>query len=121
MSETFDPAAFVQRQLEAYNAHDADDFAAQYTDDVALYRLPASEPFLQGNKPMRDHYATNRFTLPDLHAKVVNRMVIGNKVIDHEQVTGLPGGPVEVAAIYEVTPAGISKVWFLSGSVTGSS
>jgi hypothetical protein len=42
-------------------------------------------------------------------------MVIGNKVIDHERVTGVQDKPMEVAAIYEVTPRGIAKVWFLSG------
>ena len=116
MSDTFDPAAFVQRQLEAYNAHDADRFAAEYTDDVTLYKLPATEPFLRGKQQMRDHYASHRFTLPDLHAKIVKRMVFGNKVIDQEYVTGLPGGPVEVAAIFAVTPAGISRVWFVNAS-----
>jgi hypothetical protein len=43
-------------------------------------------------------------------------MVFGNKVIDQEYVTGVPGAPLEVAAIYEVTPQGISKVWFVSGA-----
>lgn len=43
-------------------------------------------------------------------------MVFGNKVIDHELVTGVPGAPLEVAAIYEVTTVGINKVWFVSGA-----
>jgi hypothetical protein len=59
MTDTFDPAPFVQRQLDAYNARD-------------LERC----------------------------------MVFGNKVIDHE---------MDVAAIYEVAPAGISRAWFVSG------
>jgi hypothetical protein len=41
-------------------------------------------------------------------------MVFGNKVIDQERVLGVGPEPLEVAAIYEVTPSGISKVWFLS-------
>ena len=52
--------------------------------------------------------------MPGLHAKLVNRMVFGNKVIDQELVVGVPGAPLEVAAIYEVSERGISKVWFVS-------
>ena len=43
-------------------------------------------------------------------------MVFGNKVIDQEIVTGLPSGTMHAAAIYEVTPEGIAKVWFVGAS-----
>ncbi|MFN0185353.1 MAG: nuclear transport factor 2 family protein [Aquabacterium sp.] len=115
-SPSFDPAAFAQRQLDAYNARDLARFIAEYTDDVEVFRLPAVEPVLRGKQRLAEHYATHRFNLPELHAKLVNRMVFGNKVIDHEHVTGVPGGPMDVAAIYEVRPAGICRVWFVSGS-----
>jgi len=116
MTLPFDPAAFAQRQLDAYNARDLTRFVAEYTDDVEVYRLPGTAPVLRGKQQLAAHYRENRFNLPDLHAKLVNRMVVGNKVIDQEYVTGLPGPPMEVAAIYEVTPQGISKVWFVSAS-----
>lgn len=115
MNEPFDPAAFAQRQLDAYNARDLERFIREYTDDVVVYRLPGAEPIMRGKQSLAEHYARNRFNLPELHAKLVNRMVFGNKVIDQEYVTGVPGAPLEVAAIYEVTPAGISTVWFVSG------
>ena len=116
MTQELDPAAFAQRQLDAYNARDLERFVAEYTDDVVVFRLPGTEPILQGRQNLAEHYAKNRFNLPELHAKLVNRMTFGNKVIDHEYVTGIPGGPLDVAAIYEVTPAGISRVWFVSGA-----
>jgi hypothetical protein len=116
MPRPLDPVAFAQRQLDAYNAHDLDRFVAEYTDDVVVFRLPDTEPIIQGKQNLREHYAKNRFSLPQLHAKLVNRMVFGNKVIDQELVTGVPGAPLEVAAIYEITSAGISKVWFVSGA-----
>jgi hypothetical protein len=115
MAEAFDPAGFAQRQLEAYNARDLERFVHEYTDDVEVYRLPSTEPVSRGKAAFADHYRKNRFNLANLHAEVVNRMVIGNKVIDHERVTGVQDKPMEVAAIYEVTPRGIAKVWFLSG------
>ncbi|MBH9551976.1 nuclear transport factor 2 family protein [Inhella gelatinilytica] len=116
MTPPFDPAAFAQRQLDAYNARDLERFVAEYCDEVVVYRLPGAEPILQGKAQLAEHYAKNRFHLPELHAKLVNRMVFGNKVIDQEFVTGVPGAPMEVAAIYEVTPAGISKVWFVGAT-----
>lgn len=111
----FDPAAFAQRQLDAYNARDLDRFIAEYTDDVRVWRLNEPEPFLVGKAALAAHYAKNRFSLPRLHAELVNRMVFGNKVIDQERVTGVGDAPLEVAAIYEVTPGGIARVWFVSG------
>ncbi len=111
----FDPALFAQRQLDAYNARDLARFVSEYTDDVVVYRLPGSQPVLVGKPALAQHYQMNRFNLPGLHARLVNRMVFGNKVIDHESVTGVQDTPMEVAAIYEVTPQGIAKVWFVSG------
>lgn len=106
----------VQRQLEAYNSHDLERFVAEYTDDVRVFRPPAAEPVLEGKAAFAAHYAKNRFNLPDLHAKVVNRMVAGDKVVDHEHITGLPGGAangvLEAIAVYEVVQDRIRTVWF---------
>lgn len=82
---------------------------------MVVYRFPAAEPVLVGKSAFAEQYRKGPFNLPRLHAELVNRMVFGNKVIDHERVTGVQDTPLEVAAIYEVTPAGISKVWFVSG------
>jgi hypothetical protein len=113
---TFDPEPFAQRQLDAYNARDLDRFVREYTDDVVVYRMPDPNPVIVGRSALAAHYRDNRFNLPDLHAKLINRMVFGNKVIDQEVVLGVPGAPVDAAAIYEVTEQGISKVWFVSAA-----
>lgn len=75
--------------------------------------LRVRKVILVGKADFAAHYRDKRFNLPDLHAKLVARMVLGNKVIDHEVVNGVPGAPLEAAAIYEVTETGISKVWFV--------
>lgn len=110
----FDPEAFAKRQLDAYNARDLDRFVREYTAGVEVYRMPDPNPIIVGREALATYYRENRFHLVDLHAKLVNRMVFGNKVIDQEIVLGVPGAPMEVAAIYEVTELGISKVWLLS-------
>ena len=113
---TFDPEGFAQRQLDAYNARDLAAFVREYTEDVQVFRLPDPNPAIVGREALAAHYRDNRFNVPKLHAELVDRMVFGNKVIDQEIVTGLPSGTMHAAAIYEVTPNGISKVWFVSAS-----
>ena len=115
MAGDFDPAGFAQRQLDAYNDRDLERFIREYTDDVVAYRLPGAAPLVSGKAAFAEHYRKNRFTLPGLRAELVNRMVFGNKVIDQERVSGVEAEPIDVAAIYEVTPSGISKVWFVGG------
>jgi hypothetical protein len=83
---------------------------------VLVYRLPQAAPTLTGRAALVEHYRAHRFNLPNLHAELVNRMVFGNTVIDHERVTGVKADAMEVAAIYEVTPQGISMVWFVAGA-----
>ena len=51
-----------------------------------------------------------------LHAELVNRMVLGNKVIDHERITGLAPQPVEAAVVFEVNAGLIHKVWFFNAT-----
>lgn len=109
------PLDVVQRQLEAYNAHDIDAFVACYAADVRIFRMPSAAPALRGIEAFREHYARHRFNLPDLHAVVLQRIAMGNKVVDHERVTGLGEHPVEVIVVYEIEDGLIHKAWFYSG------
>jgi hypothetical protein len=102
----------VQRQLDAYNDRDLERFIAEYTDDVLVYRPPSAEPVLAGKRAFADHYAAHRFNLPKLHADVVTRMIVGNKVIDHERVNGVKDEPFDAIAVYEVLDGLIRTVWF---------
>ena len=106
----------VQAQLEAYNARDIDAFLATYADDVKLYQLP-EKLLSEGIAPMRERYG-ELFKDERLHATIVNRIVMGNTVVDHERVRlTTPQGPgtVEAVAIYEVSGGKITKVWFRLG------
>jgi hypothetical protein len=108
------PEAAVQHQLDAYNARDLARFLALYSDDIRLYRLPASEPSIVGKAALAEMYATQRFNLPGLHAELLSRMVIGNKVVDHERISGVREQAFEVAAVYEVIDGLIRTAWFVS-------
>ena len=110
------PEAVVQRQLEAYNAHDIEAFVATYADDVQLFELP-DKVLMRGSAELRERYA-ERFRDTRLHADIVNRIALGDTVIDHERVRlTFPQGPgtVEAIAIYQVRDGKIINVWFRRG------
>ena len=110
------PEAVVQAQLEAYNARDIDAFLATYADDVKLFELP-EKLLSEGTAAMREQYG-KLFKDERLHATIVNRIVMGNTVVDHERVRlTFPQGPgtVEAVAIYEVRDGKITNVWFRYG------
>ena len=104
-------AKVVQRQLDAYNAHDLQAFVATYSDDVSVYRVPATAPSVSGKQKLLEFYRDSRFNLPNLHAELVHRSVVGNNVIDHERITGLRAEPVEAVAAYVVRDGLIRGVW----------
>ena len=106
------PLDLVERQLAAYNARDLATFLTAFHDDVEVTRLPGTAPSIAGKAALGKFYAENRFNLPQLHAEIVNRMVLGNKVVDHERITGLRPGVVEAIAVYEVEGGLIRTVWF---------
>jgi len=106
------PVDPVQRQLDAYNARDLERFMAEYADDVQVFRPPTAEPVFSGKAAMARHYAENRFSLPNLHATVVNRMVVGNTVVDHEHIVGIQDKLVEAIAVYRVEGGLIRTAWF---------
>jgi hypothetical protein len=107
------PEDIVQQQVNAYNARDLDSFLATYSPSIKVYDHPNKLRW-SGLEEMRKPY-TNRFeSSPRLHCEIVNRIVLGNFVIDREKVTGLPDNKViNAAVIYEVQKGLIQRVWFL--------
>ncbi|WP_157957288.1 nuclear transport factor 2 family protein [Winogradskyella tangerina] len=108
---TSNPETIVNKQLEAYNKRDIDEFAKTYSKDVKLYLLPDNLT-TDGNDQLKKRYETMFNSVPDLNAEIMNRIVLGNKVIDKEKVT-INGQIYYAIAIYEVTDGLISKVTFI--------
>jgi hypothetical protein len=105
----------VQAQVEAYNRRDIDAFMALHSPKAIIYNLPDNTVIVEGHEAIRERYI-GRFTNPDLHAEIVNRIVLNNRVIDHEHVHGIePNRIVEAIAIYEVEDDLIQRVWFIYG------
>jgi len=104
----------VQRQVEAYNNRDLKRFVSTYSETIAIFRMPSTEPSISGKAQLAEFYSTQRFNLPKLRAEIVNRIVLGDKVIDHERVWGVRDTAIEVVAIYHIVGGLIERVWFFS-------
>lgn len=103
----------VDQQLKAYNDRDIDAFVLPYSDDVEVYSFPDQLRY-KGKQKMRESYEQSFEQLVERKAKIINRMVYGSQVIDHEEITGLPNGmTVHAVAIYVILGDKISKVYFL--------
>jgi hypothetical protein len=119
MSQSITPETVVQQQLDAYNARDIDALIAIYDENAELYEHP-STLIASGAADLRERYSA-RFQEPNLYARLVHRIVVGNKVIDHEQVTRTfpeGTGTSELVMIYEVQNGKIVRAWMIPGAKT---
>ena len=105
------PAKIVQKQIDAYNARDIEAFMTTYSKNIILMNYPNQELY-KGSEKMKSDYASFFESTPDLNCKVLNRIVIGNKVIDEEYITA-NGDNFSAVAIYEVENGKITKVTFI--------
>jgi hypothetical protein len=106
------PTDVVQRQLDAYNAHDLAAFLATYSEAAELTRVGKADAPVTGKGAISDLYASRVFNVPGHRAELFGRLAFGNKVVDHERVFGLSPEPFEALAVYEVTDDLIQRVWF---------
>lgn len=107
------PEDLIDLQLEAYNRRDLEAFAATYAQDVRIIGADGTRPPLIGIEALRETFGTKTFKLEGLHAEIRSRMVVGNKVIDHEITTWTArSAPIESVVVYEVNQGLITNVWF---------
>lgn len=112
----YSATAIVQAQLDAYNAKDIDALLRTYAPDAEQFTLHG-ERLAQGHGQLRSRFLT-RFAEPDLHAKLVSRIAVGNVVTDAELITrNFPEGvgTLEMLCIYEVIDGRIRRASFALG------
>lgn len=105
------PEFIVNKQLEAYNSRNIEAFVATYSKDVKICNFPNTLT-IEGNDNLKEKYAPYFDNTPNLNATIINRIIIGNKVIDKEKVTA-NDKTFYAIAIYEVEHDKIVKVTFI--------
>ena len=107
------PTEIVQAQLDAYNVQDLDGHVRHFADDVQVADLNGAVN-LEGVEAYRERYRGVFGQFPQNRADLVNRVVSGNTVIDHERVFRSPDAtPFGVAAIYTIRGDKIARVDFV--------
>jgi hypothetical protein len=119
MKNPTSPEIVVQKQLDAFNSRDVDALLSAYAEDAQLFEHP-STLLATGSAELRKRYAV-RFQEANLHATLLNRIVAGACVVDHEKVTRTfpeGAGEAELVMIYEVKNDRITRAWSIAGAKT---
>ncbi|MBI1751275.1 MAG: nuclear transport factor 2 family protein [Acidobacteria bacterium] len=109
------PEAVVQRQVEAYNAHNLDAFVVCYDAAIEFRTMDGKVGPEKGLAALRKGYDELFKRFPTLKVTILKRITQGAFVIDQEQAEGMGPNPVTVTAIYEVAKGKIVHVWFIDG------
>ena len=106
--------ALVDKQIEAYNKHDAVAFAATYSDTTELYSFPATlRKRFEGIDELKAFYSNAFADNPKLHCEVVAKLALGSTAVYQELVTGWADGrTVKSIATYKIKNGKINKVYF---------
>ena len=103
----------VDGQLTAYRVRDLGDFLAFYAPDVRV-RDFVGTVLMDGVEAMRGQYGPLFRDSPNLRVDIPHRIVVGDYVIDEEQISGfiLEGFPdtMRVAVAYRVQDGLIEEV-----------
>jgi hypothetical protein len=106
----------VDNHVKLYNDSDLEGFLSTFHDDVKLYSFSASNGSIlayDGMEAIREVYSS-LFQIYDFHAEIINRILIGNKVILHVFITSNTElGDFEIAVVYEVENGLIKALWFI--------
>ncbi len=105
----------IDAQVAAYNARDVERLLSYYAPD-AVIEYDATGQRVVGHEQLRKRYNTSfaNHANDNIEAVVVNRICIGNYVVDEERGTD-PSNPdaVHVVAIYRVEGGKIAHVRLL--------
>jgi uncharacterized protein (TIGR02246 family) len=112
-SQSNEPVAVVQKQLDTYNAQDLSGFVSLFAEDAQIFMtIGDTAASMTGRDEIRKRYGAMFEKNPNNRSTLVGRMVQGNFVFDHEWITGREQ-EVKIVAIYEVVDGLIQRCWFV--------
>ena len=106
------PEQIVQKNLDFYNQRNIKGFVSCLSNEIKVFELSESNPSVEGLSNVKQMYGELFKNSPELHSTILMRIVIGNKVIDHESIVGRNGMSeiLELVLIYEVEKDKINKI-----------
>lgn len=108
-----DPQAVVRAYAEAANRGDLDGFVGLYAPDVRKFRFPGTLTS-EGREHARAVYAKSFAEKSGIKVEILDVMVLGDKVVARDRVTGLPDGKTaEEITVYQVKDGLITNVVYV--------
>lgn len=105
------PIQIIDRQVKTFNSRDLFGFVSCYSPNVIVERFP-NEPMYIGRDKMTENYDRFYQNTKDAKVEVVNRIRLGNTVID-EEISMVDGRKGHQVAIYEVENGFIASMRFI--------
>ncbi len=105
------PIKIIDQQVKTFNDRDLYGFVSCYSEDVLVEKFP-NETMYRGRTKMSENYERFYQNTKDASVEVVNRIRIGNKVID-EEISWVDGRKGHQVAIYEVKNGLIASMRFI--------
>ncbi len=101
----------VNRQLAAYNAHRLDEFVACFASTI---RLTTGNGTIraEGHEQLRVAYVPV-FAIVGRRATILNRIAVGDWVVDHERIDDDSGRQFEAAVAFHLTDGEIDEMRML--------
>ena len=108
------PASVVRQGANAFNARDLGGFLDSFAPDLKVYDHP-NTLVSDGRSALRQEYRRLFASASDLHLRLHDVTTIGQTVIVHETIEGLPGrdAPLTQVVLYRVTDGRIDRVWLV--------
>lgn len=108
-----DPQAVVRAYAEAATRGDLDGFVGLYAPDVRKFRFPGTLTS-EGREHARAVYAKSFAEKSGIKVEILDVMVLGDKVVARDRVTGLPDGKTaEELTVYQVKDGLITNVLYV--------
>ncbi len=108
------PEAAVRQGANAFNARDLGGFLDSFAPDLQVYDHP-NTLVSDGRSALRQEYRRLFSSASDLQLRLHDLTVIGQTVVVHETIDGLPGreGPLTQVVLYRVADGRIDRVWLV--------
>ena len=85
------PVQIIQQQMEAFNAHDLDAFCAPCAAEIRVESADG-QVLLDGDEEFRNWYGGHWSANPGLKSDLLDRISVGEWVIDENVVSGFADG-----------------------------
>lgn len=112
-AESKTPLEVVRAYADAANRGDLEAFLMLYAPNIRKFKFPDTK-VSEGLQHMRDVYTRSFAEKKGIHVEIVSALALGDKVVCHDHVTGLPHGETaDELTVYQVEHGLITNIVYV--------